>query len=96
MLGYPEISEKAYPGKLLTEGIYSQIRHPRYVEIQLSFIGNSLFANFLGAYNLTFILIPALYITVLLEEKELIERFGEDYIQYSKSVPRFFHKIKFK
>ena len=30
MLGYPEISEKAYPGKLLTEGIYSQIRHPRY------------------------------------------------------------------
>jgi len=96
MLGYPEISEKAYPGKLLTEGIYSQIRHPRYVEIQLSFIGYSLFANFLGAYILTFILIPALYITVLFEEKELIERFGEDYIKYSKSVPRFFHKIKFK
>ena len=96
MLGYPEISEKGYPGKLFTEGIYSQIRHPRYVEIQLSFIGYSLFANFLGAYILTFILIPALYITVLFEEKELIERFGEDYIKYSKSVPRFFHKIKFK
>ena len=60
MLGYPEISENEYPGKLLTKGIYAQIRHPRYVEIQLGYIGYAFFSNFLGAYVLTSLLIPAI------------------------------------
>ena len=31
LIGLPEITKDNYPGKLLTEGIYSKIRHPRYV-----------------------------------------------------------------
>ena len=90
MVGYPEVSKEAYPGKILTGGIYGKIRHPRYVQRQLCFIGYALFANFLGVYIMTILLIPALYLIVLLEEKELIDRFGKDYVEYSKLVPRFF------
>jgi protein-S-isoprenylcysteine O-methyltransferase Ste14 len=50
----------------------------------------------LGVYIIVALLIPALYITILLEERELIDRFGDDYVEYSKSVPRLIPKIKFK
>tara|TARA_B100001105_G_C22085528_1_gene312719 strand:- start:352 stop:549 length:198 start_codon:yes stop_codon:yes gene_type:complete len=53
-------------------------------------IGNALIVNMLGVYIIVTLLIPALYLTVLLEEKELIQRFGNAYVEYSKSVPRFF------
>ena len=96
LLGFPEVSKEGYPGKLLTEGIYSKIRHPRYLEMMVANIGSALVVNMLGVYIIVALLIPALYITILLEERELIDRFGDDYVEYSKSVPRFFLKIKFK
>ena len=95
MLGYPEVSKKSYPGKLLTVGIYGKIRHPRYLEVMFGQIGNALVVNMLGVYIIIVLLIPALYFTILLEENELIDRFGDNYVKYSKSVPRFFPKIKF-
>ena len=95
MLGYPEVSKKSYPGKLLTVGIYGKIRHPRYLELMFEQIGNALVVNMLGVYIIIVLLIPALYFTILLEENELIDRFGDNYVKYSKSVPRFFPKIKF-
>ena len=94
MLGYPEVSITGYPGKLLTDGIYGKIQHPRYVQIQLGFIGYALITNFQGVYIMTIILILNLYLIVLLEEKELINRFGDVYAEYSKSVPRFIPKQK--
>ena len=35
LTGMPELSDERYPGKLLSEGIYGRVRHPRYVEIVL-------------------------------------------------------------
>ena len=72
MLGYPEVSINGYPGKLLTDGIYGKIQHPRYVEIQLGFIDYALITNFQGVYIMTIILILNLYLIVLLKEKDLI------------------------
>ena len=68
------------------------MQNPRYVEIQLGFIGYALIANFLGLYIFPILCIPAILFVVLLEEKELIDRFGENYAEYSQSVPRFFPK----
>ncbi|HIC74117.1 MAG TPA: hypothetical protein EYO92_03385 [Candidatus Marinimicrobia bacterium] len=68
------------------------MRHPRYVEIQFGYFGYALIANFLGLYILTILCIPALFLVVLLEEKELIDWFGNDYAVYSQSVPRFIPK----
>jgi protein-S-isoprenylcysteine O-methyltransferase Ste14 len=85
----PELSQRRYPGKLLTEGIYAKVRHPRYVEALLGTLGYALFANYLAVYIAFLLAIPALYLVVLLEERELRDRFGAEYEEYSRRVPRF-------
>ncbi len=93
LAGLPEISEQRYPGKLLNEGIYARIRHPRYVEAIIGVLGYAFFANFLASYILFIVSIPALYLVVFLEERELRERFGEEYEEYCRKVPRFVPNI---
>lgn len=92
MLGLPEITGEGDPGKLLTEGIYSVIRHPRYVEVWLGLLAIALFTNYLAVYILVAVILPLTYGVVLLEERELRERFGEEYERYCAEVPRFFPK----
>jgi protein-S-isoprenylcysteine O-methyltransferase Ste14 len=92
LTGIPEVSQKKDPGTLLTEGIYGRIRHPRYVELLLFVLAYSLFANFLATYVATLLSVPALYLVVLLEERELRQRFGSEYDEYCSSVPRFVPK----
>jgi protein-S-isoprenylcysteine O-methyltransferase Ste14 len=90
LAGLPELSEKRYPGKLLREGIYGRVRHPRYIEVVSFSLAYALFANYLGAYVMVLLLIPTLYLVVVIEERELHERFGEEYEEYCRRVPRFF------
>ncbi|MCU0236972.1 MAG: isoprenylcysteine carboxylmethyltransferase family protein [Acidobacteria bacterium] len=92
--GLPELSRKRYPGKLLKEGIYGRIRHPRYVEVLLITCGYAFFANYLGAYLVVLLSIPLVYLVTLFEERELRERFGAAYEEYCRCVPRFVPKRK--
>jgi protein-S-isoprenylcysteine O-methyltransferase Ste14 len=89
LVGLPELSQRRYPGKLLTEGVYAKIRHPRYIEALLWTLGYALFANYLAVYIAFLLAIPGLYLVVLLEERELRERFGAEYDEYCRRVPRF-------
>jgi protein-S-isoprenylcysteine O-methyltransferase Ste14 len=88
MIGVPEVSPKG-PGKLLTEGLYAYIRHPRYVEIWLGLMGFAFFTNYLAMYVLVAVYWPVIYAIVLLEERELRERFGGAYEAYCRRMPRF-------
>jgi len=87
--GMPELSRQQYPGRLLTDGIYGRIRHPRYVEVHFLVFAYAFFANYTGAYLVALLSIPLIYLVVVLEEKELRARFGEAYDEYCRSVPRF-------
>lgn len=87
--GIPELSERRYPGRLLTDGPYARIRHPRYVEVVLWTLAYALFANHLGSYLVVVGSLPVIYLIVVLEERELRERFGAEYIEYCRRVPRF-------
>jgi len=75
--------------KLITDNIYSCVRHPHH-------LGVGLFMTFLGlliGYPTTFIIITIsqwlwVYLFVIfIEEKECKEKFGDQYIKYSKKVP---------
>jgi len=88
LTGIQELSRDNEPGTLLTEGIYGRIRHPRYVEFLLFVVAYALFANFLASYVATLLSIPALYMVVILEERELRQRFGRRYDEYCATVPR--------
>ena len=91
LLGLPEVSGNR-PHKLLTDGIYAKIRHPRYVGLICEITGMALIANYLASYIVVAAAVPVLYLTVLLEERELLQRFGAEYETYMREVPRFIPK----
>ncbi len=91
LVGVPEIST-ADKGRLLCEGIYARTRNPRYLEfVLLSFVYVA-FANHSGTWALYALTFPALHLVVLLEERELRERFGAEYEEYCRRVPRYLPK----
>ncbi len=90
LTGIPELSNGNEPGKLLTEGIYGKVRHPRYIELWLFVVAYSLFSNYLALYFGALLTVPTLYLVVVLEERELKQRFGIEYEEYCTQVPRFF------
>lgn len=94
--GIPEISSKKYPGELLKKGIYAKIRHPRYVEVFFWTLGYALFANHLTSYLVILSSIPVISLVIFFEERELQRRFGSEYEEYCKKVPRFIPNLKRK
>jgi protein-S-isoprenylcysteine O-methyltransferase Ste14 len=87
--GLPELAPESHPQPLLTEGIYSRIRHPRYVEALLVMASLALIANNLASYVNWIIGIPSVLLIVRIEERELRDRFGAEYDAYCARVPRF-------
>ncbi len=89
LVGVPELSPQGHPQKLLTEGIYAHIRHPRYLEGMVGMLAYALIINYLAVYVLYIVSLCAIFLIVNLEEKELRERFGGQYEDYCRRVPRF-------
>ena len=87
--GVPEISKQQYPGKLLTDGPYARVRNPRYIEAASFTFGYVLFSNHLAPYIMFLISLPVMFLVVILEERELRQRFGREYEEYCRMVPRF-------
>ena len=68
------------------------IRHPRYVEIAFATFGYAAISNYLGCWILAILTIPVIHAIVILEERELMDRFGDSYRDYAARVPRYFPK----
>jgi len=82
-----KVAETHRAEHLISSGVYARVRHPQYLGAILSHIGASFL--FSGLYSLvtTLLVIPLNYILCWKEEKELIREFGEEYLEYRKSVP---------
>ena len=93
LAGLPELAPAGRGGKLLTEGMYAVIRHPRYVEVLLAVLGYALVANYLATHILFILCIPTVHLVVVLEERELRARFGVAYEEYCRRVPRFVPRL---
>jgi protein-S-isoprenylcysteine O-methyltransferase Ste14 len=89
LIGLPELSDNT-EGRLVTNGAFSIVRHPTYVAHTMIFSGIFLITGFIVVGIITVIdLIFVLALIIPIEEKELINRFGEKYIEYKERVPRF-------
>lgn len=94
LMGFPELAPERYPRRLLTEGLYARVRHPRYLEVTLGLLGYALVANYLAGYLVWAASVLALYLIVLMEERELADYFGEEYERYRRRVPRFIPRLR--
>ncbi len=94
IMGVPEVLAKS-AGGLVTEGAFSFVRHPTYLAHTLMLGGVFLFTGVTAAGVVTlldFTLINC--IVVPLEEKELLTRFGEEYVRYMENVPGYFPRLR--
>ena len=89
LVGLPELSPTPLPGGLITDGIYTRIRHPRYVQMTLAILGYALVANYPAAYAAFIVWCAGIRVVVFLEERELADRFGKEWHDYCRRVPRF-------
>jgi protein-S-isoprenylcysteine O-methyltransferase Ste14 len=86
-----------YPqeGRIVNSSIYKILRHPVYAGVLRVGIGLALLNG--NAFSITFALLMPLGLTGwirLVEERELIERFGQGYLDYRKSTPAFWPKAR--
>jgi protein-S-isoprenylcysteine O-methyltransferase Ste14 len=94
LAGLPELAPDRYPTKLVTEGLYARVRHPRYVQFALALLGYALIANYLAVYLLFLAWLAGIGIIAVLEEGELRDRFGKEYEEYCRRVPRFLPRFR--
>jgi len=93
LVGIPELSQ-GRRGRLLRDGIYGVVRHPRYLSAGIGLIANALIVNHLGLYILILATLPPGYLVLILEERDLIDRFGEAYREYQRDVPRLVPRMR--
>ena len=88
--------ESKTPGaaKKIHSGIYKYIRHPQVLGDWPLFVVLALFANswILCILSITFIIIYT-PIMIILEERDLVKRFGDSYREYQKTTGVLFPKL---
>ncbi len=84
--GVPEITNTRI--ELIQDGPFSIVRHPRYLMVAIGVAGWCLMSHYAGVYLVGILSIVGLFLVVRLEEKDLLERFGDDYRAYQKRVPQ--------
>ena len=74
--------------KLITHGIYRHVRHPGYLGEILAYFLVPVFSHSLYGFLMTIFLIPLILYRIRIEERTLIERFGEEYRDYVRNSKR--------
>ena len=96
ILGFSTLKMKGKPEggfedttELIISGIYRHIRHPLYASLLLFGMGAFLKAPSALGIVLVGILVLGVLLTARIEERHNLERFGEEYLEYSKHTKRF-------
>ena len=87
---------KGIPDEIITDGLYSVIRHP--VNLGLMFTFTGWYLIWTGIYSLYFlaVFLIVFVIETFWEERNLEKEFGDSYKEYKQKVGMFFPKIKNK
>ena len=90
MLGVKEIAGGA---TLLEQGPYARVRHPRYLSLLIGATGWAMMANHGASYLMVAALVPGIWLVAGVEERELVERFGDAYLAYRARVPAILPRL---
>ncbi|KKK43224.1 MAG: Isoprenylcysteine carboxyl methyltransferase (ICMT) family protein [Candidatus Lokiarchaeum sp. GC14_75] len=91
-----KVAETHKPERVISEGIYSKIRHPQYFGAILAHIGISLILSSLFSMISTPLIILVIYLFSWKEEKELEREFGKEYIAYKNHTPMLLPRLRKK
>ena len=88
--GWRRIHQARKEEKLVTEGVYSRMRHPQYTGLFIIVFGEGI------VHWPTIVSVAAFPIIVLAytllarkEERRMVEKFGDEYREYRRHVPMF-------
>ncbi len=79
--------------QLITHGIYKYVRHPVYSGVILRAFAISIYASSLLGFLFALTAIPLFNYRIGVEEKMLIEEFGDEYLEYTKATWKLFPYI---
>ena len=87
------VAETHRTERIVTDGVYSIVRHPQYLGGLLAHVGISfLLSAWLSAVT-TPLIVLLLWLISSKEEKELVREFGRAYQEYKEDVPMFIPKL---
>ncbi|UCC58736.1 MAG: isoprenylcysteine carboxylmethyltransferase family protein [Candidatus Bathyarchaeum sp.] len=80
--------------QLVTTGIYSYVRHPQYLGFLLITLGMNVLWVTLSTLALWPVLAFLYYRLAREEDKQMEEKFGEEFLKYKNNVPTFIPKLQ--
>lgn len=88
--GWRELHQARQAQKLITDKLYSIVRHPQYTGIFIAIFGEGV-VHWPTVFSL--VLFPIIIVSYVLlarsEEKKMLAEFGDEYRLYSRCVPAF-------
>ena len=91
--GLPEVLPGHRDQRLATSGIRARVRHPVYLGHLCEMLAWSLGTGLVVCYGLTAFALVTGGVMIRLEDKELEQRFGEEYRNYKRKVPAVLPRI---
>jgi len=91
--GHHELEPERHQQKLVVSGVRKHVRHPIYLGHLLEMFGWSIGTGLFVCWVLTGFAILSGAVMIRTEERELAERFGEDYRQYQRRVPAILPRL---
>ncbi len=79
--------------RLITHGVYKSVRHPSYTGSILFWLGFTLLLNSILGFTVMLLGVILVLIRIPFEEKMLINRFGQRYIDYMKRTKKLIPHI---
>ena len=83
--------ETTYP-ELIISGIHKHVRHPLYFGTFLFIWGLAVLVPYLNLLLSNAIITIYTLVAIKYEEEKLVKEFGQDYINYQKTVPKIIPK----
>ncbi len=92
LVGLSELEPRKNTQPLIHTGIYSRTRNPLYLSHWLFLLAAALISGYTAAWILFAVDCVLLPMMIRAEERELLSRYGGEFADYMRRVPRFFPK----
>jgi protein-S-isoprenylcysteine O-methyltransferase Ste14 len=93
-IGYGTLAPWSPTQKLIVDGPYQYCRNPMITGVFFMLLGEGMMLYSVNVliWAVAFFVINTVYF-IFIEERELLQRFGGDYLKYKKHVPRWIPRL---